>query len=81
MSGFLLDTNVASELTRAHSDPKVEEWLEAADNEQLYLSVVLLGEMLKGLTILPVSKRRDELQKWVDSTLRPLVRWTDTSGD
>jgi predicted nucleic acid-binding protein len=71
MTGFLLDTNVPSELTRPQSDPNVEAWLNAADDEQLFLSVVSLGEILKGLTILPASRRRSELQAWIDGTLRP----------
>ena len=71
MKGFLLDTNVPSELTRAKSDPKVEKWLEDADDEQLFFSVISLGEILKGVTILPESKRRTELQRWLDDTLRP----------
>lgn len=58
MTGFLLDTNVPSELTRPQSDANVEDWLDAVDDELLFLSVVSLGEMLKGLTILPVSRRR-----------------------
>jgi predicted nucleic acid-binding protein len=37
----------------------------------LYLSVISLGEILKGITILPTSKRRTELQQWLDGTLRP----------
>ncbi|MGA2451441.1 MAG: type II toxin-antitoxin system VapC family toxin [Polyangiaceae bacterium] len=74
MTGFLLDTNVPSELTRPQSDPHVEAWLDAVDDEQLFLSVVSLGEMLKGLTVLPASKRRRELQQWIDETLRP---WFD----
>jgi predicted nucleic acid-binding protein len=39
-----------------------------------FLSVVSLGEMVKGLTVLPASKRRQELQQWIDRTLRP---WFD----
>jgi predicted nucleic acid-binding protein len=74
VTGFLLDTNVPSELTRPQADPHVEDWLNAVDDEQLFLSVVALGEMLKGLTILPASKRRRELQLWIDETLRP---WFD----
>lgn len=74
MSGFLLDTNVPSELTRIQSNLRVEEWLHAVDDEQLYLSVVTIGEMLKGLTLLPQSKRREELRRWLDDTLRP---WFD----
>jgi predicted nucleic acid-binding protein len=71
MSGFLLDTNVPSELTRRISAPRVERWLDQANDDELYLSVISLGEILKGITVLPMSKRRDGLQEWLDSTLRP----------
>ena len=74
MTGFLVDTNVLSELTRLKSDPQVEEWLNNADDEQLFLSVISLGEILKGITILPESRRRQQLQQWVEETLRP---WFD----
>jgi predicted nucleic acid-binding protein len=36
MSGFLLDTNVPSELTKPKSDPMVEKWLDDADDELLF---------------------------------------------
>jgi len=71
MKGFLLDTNIPSELTRPHPQQSVCQWLESADDEQLYFSVVSLGEILKGITVLPVSKRRSGLQQWLDETLRP----------
>jgi toxin FitB len=71
MSGFLLDTNIPSELTRQKSAPQVERWLDKANDEELYFSVISLGEILKGITVLPVSKRRDGLQEWLDGTLRP----------
>jgi toxin FitB len=71
MSGFLLDTNIPSELTRQQSAPQVERWLDQANDEELYFSVISLGEILKGITVLPVSKRRDGLQEWLDGTLRP----------
>ena len=74
MTGFLLDTNVLSELTRPKSNPQVEDWLNKADHEQLFLSVISLGEIFKGLTVLPESKRRQQLQQWVEETLRP---WFD----
>lgn len=71
MSGFLLDTNIPSELTRPQSDPQVERWLDQANDEDLYFSVISLGEILKGITVLPASKRRSGLQEWLDDTLRP----------
>ena len=71
MNGFLLDTNIPSEMTRPRPQPSVCEWLDDADDDQLYFSVVSLGEILKGVTILPESKRRGELQQWLDERLRP----------
>ena len=74
MTGFLLDTNVPSELTRPKPDPQVVKWLGDADDARLFFSTVSLGEIFKGLTILPESKRRQQLQQWMDETLRP---WFD----
>ena len=71
MSGFLLDTNIPSELTRQRSAPQVERWLDEADDEALFFSVISLGEILKGITVLPASKRRAGLQEWLDGALRP----------
>jgi predicted nucleic acid-binding protein len=71
MSGFLLDTNVPSELIRIRPDPRVAQWLRAADDNSLYLSVISIGEVCKGFTIHPEEHRRDALRKWLDDTLRP----------
>ena len=71
MNGFLLDTNIPSELTRPYPEPSVVQWLEEADDDLLYISVVTLGEILKGITTLPESKRRRKLQKWLTEILRP----------
>ncbi len=71
MSGFLLDTNIPSELTRQKSAPQVERWLDQANDRELYFSVISLGEILNGITVLPVSRRRDGLQEWLDEILRP----------
>jgi predicted nucleic acid-binding protein len=71
MSGFLLDTNIPSELTRQKSAAQVERWLDEANDEELHFSVISLGEILRGITVPPASKRRDGLQEWLDVTLRP----------
>ena len=54
------------ELTRHHPQPSVCQWLENADDEQLYLSVVSLGEILKGNTVLPASKLKGSPLKVAD---------------
>jgi len=45
--------------------------VDDADDEKLFFSVVSLGEIFKGLTILPESKRRQQLQRWIEETLCP----------
>lgn len=70
MSGFLLDTNCISELVRVKPEPRVLEWMEAADEGLLYLSVLTLGEIRKGLAGLPQSKRRTHLEAWLEVELQ-----------
>jgi toxin FitB len=69
MSGFLLDTNCISELVRSKPEPRVLEWMEAVDESLLYLSVLTLGEIRKGIAGLPQSRRRTHLETWLDLEL------------
>ena len=47
MTAFLLDTNVISELLKPKLEPKVATWIDATDEELLFLSVLTLGEIRK----------------------------------
>jgi hypothetical protein len=50
MSGFLLDTNVASEARKGvRTDPNVSAWLDSVDDADLFLSVLVLGEIRDGI--------------------------------
>jgi hypothetical protein len=50
MSGWLLDTNVVSELVKGEKgDRGVREWVEKVDERDLHLSVITLGEIAKGI--------------------------------
>ena len=69
MSGFLLDTNVISELVRPNPEPKVKAWVAGTHESLLYLSVLTLGEIRKGITSLKNAPRRVELEAWLDSDL------------
>jgi predicted nucleic acid-binding protein len=71
MSGFLLDTNCISEAVRANPEPRVLAWIEAADETLLYLSVLTLGEIRKGLAALLPGRRRTKLETWLEVELRP----------
>lgn len=73
MSGFLLDTNVLSEFNRrGEPDRRVKQWLEAADTNSLYASFLTFGEIRLGVELLPPSKRRTQLEKWLE---RDLHEW------
>jgi toxin FitB len=70
MSGFLLDTNCVSELVRVRPEPRVMQWMDAADEGLLYLSVLTLGEIRKGLAALAQGRRRTRLETWLEVELR-----------
>jgi predicted nucleic acid-binding protein len=69
VSGFLLDTNVISELVKVTPEPKVTRWIEHTDETLLYLSVLTLGEIRKGISSLSQSRRRIALEAWLDHDL------------
>jgi len=71
VSGFLLDTNIPSELIRTSPDPRVENWVYSKDERMLHLSVVTVGELRRGFVLLPASKRRSELERWFENDLLP----------
>ena len=58
-------------MTKPRPSQEVEQWLDHVNDDQLYLSVVSLAEIVRGITRLPGSKRRAQLQQWLDDTLRP----------
>ena len=70
MTGFLVDTNCISEVVRVKPEPCVLAWIEGADESLLYLSVLTLGEIRKGLAALPQSRRRSRLETWLEVELQ-----------
>ncbi len=73
MSGFLLDTNVISELIKPKPEPEVTRWIAGTDEELLFLSVLTIGEIRKGIAAHPNAARRTRLEAWLSSDL--LVRF------
>lgn len=69
MSGFLLDTNVVSELIKPTPEPRVVSWIQATDESLLHLSVLTIGEIRKGINSLPHGHRRALLESWIGNDL------------
>jgi len=70
VNGYLVDTNVPSELTREAPDIGVAAFLENVGRESVFLSVMTIGEICKGINMLPVSQKRSDLQRWLDRDVR-----------
>jgi len=66
---YLLDTCVISELARPSPTKEVIDWLGSIPTERLYLSVITIGEIRKGLTKLSDSKRKNNLTNWLNTLL------------
>lgn len=66
---YLLDTCVVSELIKAKSDKNVINWIETIEEEHLFLSVLTLGEIEKGIAKLPLSLRKSNLKTWLEQDL------------
>ena len=69
MSGFLLDTNVISELVKPRPNAGVSKWIDTTDESLLYISVLTFGEIRKGISLLAGGRRRVSLQSWLDHDL------------
>ena len=83
MTGFLLDTNIPSEMLRPRPDLNVAAWIKRQANETLFLSVVTMGELRRGATLLAEqSPRRIELEQmihnevpsWFQDRILPVTR-------
>jgi tRNA(fMet)-specific endonuclease VapC len=65
----LLDTCVISEFIAKQPNPRVVEFLDALDADDAYLSVITIGEVIKGIEKLPNSRRKTELRDWLQDDL------------
>ena len=62
---FLLDTNAISEWVKPRPNPGVIRWMEEADEDRVFISVLSLVELRYGIDRMPRGKRRDQLDNWL----------------
>ena len=90
---YLLDTCVISELIRKKPNQGVVNWLSDKEEYSLFLSVLTIGEIKKGISKLPNSKKKEELGRWLiqlqkrfDDRIIPIdsdvsLKWGQVQGD
>lgn len=83
MSGWLLDTNVLSELRRKRPDKKVVAFVAAQSLDSLFVSSVTFAEIRFGIELVTDAAKRADLSHWLNHTLRPMFirRVLDVSED
>lgn len=62
---FLLDTNVISEWVKPHPNPRVLSWVDHVDEEHVFLSVISLAEIRRGIEVMDHGHRRNRLAIWL----------------
>lgn len=71
---YILDTNVLSELVATRPNAKIIAWIQSVDSEQVFLSVIAVGELKKGIEKLSAeTDRKVRLDHWLNEDL--LVRF------
>jgi predicted nucleic acid-binding protein len=72
LSGWLLDTNVLSELRRSRPNAKVLQFVSGQKLDLLYVSIVTFAEVRFGIELLENASRRMDLNDWLTNKLRPM---------
>ena len=66
---WLLDTCVVSEIVRPKPAASLIDWLKERDEGTLFLSVLTISELERGISRLAISAKRSALEQWVRSEL------------
>jgi toxin FitB len=62
---FLVDTNVISEVAKPHPSPQVMEFLHETDEDRLFISVITLGELRRGVALKTDGRVKSALDSWL----------------
>jgi predicted nucleic acid-binding protein len=66
---WLLDTVALSEATKPHANPGFLSWLETVSDDRIFTSVLCLGEIRRGVEMLPAGIKKDRLASWLEIDL------------
>lgn len=66
---YLLDTNIVSETYRKNPNQGVIQWLKETSSEKLYISVLIIGKIRKGIEKLEDTQQKIKLITWLDNVL------------
>jgi predicted nucleic acid-binding protein len=71
---YLLDTNVVSEIAKPNGDSRVLAYINEIPLEDIFLSVISIGEIAKGIEKLPPGKKKEKLSVWLDTQIPAMFK-------
>src|SRR6185503_10300409 len=69
---YLLDTNIISELSKSKPNTRVVSWLNQIPASEIYLSVLTIGELRKGIEQVKEPRKKEKLRIWLEQDLSAL---------
>lgn len=72
MTGWLLDTNIVSELRRPKPEPRVVRFVRDQPLDSLFISIVTLAEIRFGIELIAEASKRTQLNDWLTHKVRPM---------
>lgn len=66
---YLIDTNIISELIKTKQNLKVIDWFNSVQDQNLFLSVLTIGELRKGINKIDDIKKNKKIRTWLDEEL------------
>ncbi len=66
---YLLDTNIISELVKTAPNPSVLQWIDSLESDELFLSVITLGEIRNGASGIKSKQKQDKISHWLEVEL------------
>jgi len=72
VTGWLLDTNILSEMRRPRPEPKIASFITTQPLARLFVSTVTLAELRFGIELLSDHARRADLHHWLTNQIRPM---------
>lgn len=73
MTRYLLDTNIISNTIKPEPSPYLAAWFQAQMDEDLFIAASTIAEIRRGILIMPVGRKRDDLETWFLGTRGPLA--------
>ena len=74
MTGYLLDTNLLSELRRRKPEQKVLTFVASQPLDDLFVSEMTMAEIRFGIEVAPDARKRAELHQWLTHKVRPMFK-------